>query len=83
MGSGDNATEISLPTVDLRELSTTVKVRDGQLVIIGGLISEQRNIDENSIPGLSDLPIIGDVFKSKDKSSSKSELVVLLLPKII
>ena len=83
MGSGDNATEISLSTVDLRELSTTVKVRDGQLVIIGGLISEQRNIDENSIPGLSDLPIIGDVFKSKDKSSSKSELVVLLLPKII
>ena len=83
VGTGGNRTEISLPTVDLRELSTTVKVRDGQLVIIGGLISETENLDENRVPGLSDIPLIGGLFKSKDKSKTKSELVVLLLPKIV
>lgn len=83
IGTGGTETEISLPTIDLRELSTTVKVRDGQMVIIGGLISKTETLDENQVPWLSDIPLIGGLFKSKDKSTEKSELVVLLLPKIV
>lgn len=75
VGTGGNKTEISLPTIDLIELSTTVKVRDGQMVIIGGLVSNTENLNENRVPGLRDV--------RKDKSTKKSELVVLLLPKII
>lgn len=83
VGEGTNSTTISLPTVDLRELSTTVKIRDGELVIIGGLISETETLNENKVPGLGDIPLIGNLFKSKDDSTTKTELVVLLLPRIV
>lgn len=75
VGTSGSKTEISLPTIDLMELSTTVKVRDGQMVIIGGFVSNTENLNETRVPGLRDV--------RKDKSTKKLELVVLLLPKII
>lgn len=83
IGSGGTQTQISLPTVDLRELSTTVKVRDGQMIIIGGLISKRENLQDNKVPGLGDIPLLGEVFKSRDKAESRSELVVVLQPVLI
>lgn len=83
IGSGNSQTQISLPTVDLRELSTTVKVRDGQMIIIGGLISKKENLQDNKIPGLGDIPLLGEAFKSRDKAESRSELVVVLQPILV
>lgn len=83
IGTGANQTKISLPTVDLRELSTTVKVRDGQMVIIGGLISKRENLRDNKVPGLGDVPVLGEVFKSRDKTETRSELVVVLQPVLV
>ncbi|BCB97121.1 pilus (MSHA type) biogenesis protein MshL [Dissulfurispira thermophila] len=83
IGSGGNQTQISLPTVDLRELTTTVKVRDGQMIIIGGLISKKENLQDNKVPVLGDIPIIGEAFKNRDKSESRSELVVVLQPVLV
>lgn len=83
VGQTGNQTQISLPTVDLRELSTTVKVRDGQMVIIGGLISKSENMQKNKTPGLGDIPIAGNLFTSVDNTESKSELVVVLQPVIL
>ncbi len=81
-GGGTNT--ISLPTVDLREMSTTVKVRDGQMVIIGGLISKSESLQDNKVPGLGDLPVAGSLlFTSRNKAESKTELVVVLQPTII
>jgi MSHA type pilus biogenesis protein MshL len=80
---GDNQIQISLPTVDLRELSTTVKVRDGQMIIIGGLISKKENLTDNQVPLAGNIPIIGTLFKSRDKKESRSELVVLLRPVLV
>jgi type II secretory pathway component GspD/PulD (secretin) len=79
----DNSVSISLPTVDLRELSTTVKVRDGQMIIIGGLISKKENLKDNQIPLAGNIPVIGTLFKSRDKKESRSELVVLLRPVLV
>ena len=76
--AGQNQTTISLPTIDLKELSTTVKVRDGQMVIIGGLISRRENLQDNKVPGLGDVPVAGALFTSRDKSESRNELVVVL-----
>lgn len=83
IGSGTSQTQISLPTVDLRELSTTVKVRDGQMIIIGGLISKKENLQDNKVPGLGDVPVLGGIFKSRDKAESRSELVVVLQPVLV
>ncbi|MBF0505613.1 MAG: pilus (MSHA type) biogenesis protein MshL [Nitrospirae bacterium] len=83
VGPSGNQTQITLPTIDLRELSTTVKVRDGQMVIIGGLISKTENVQDNKVPGIADAPIIGTLFTSHNKSESRSELVVVLQPVIV
>lgn len=83
IGEEGNQTQISLPTVDLREMSTTVKVRDGQMVVIGGLIQKTENLQDNKVPGAGNLPVFGNLFKSRNKQESRSELVVILQPFII
>ncbi|MFO0752389.1 MAG: pilus (MSHA type) biogenesis protein MshL [Thermodesulfovibrionales bacterium] len=83
IGEEGNQTQISLPTVDLREMSTTVKVRDGQTVVIGGLIQRTENLQDNKVPGAGSLPVLGNLFKSRNKQESRSELVVILQPFII
>jgi MSHA type pilus biogenesis protein MshL len=71
------------PNVDIRQTSTIVNVMDGQTVIIGGLMSEKRRIDELKVPLLGDIPVLGWLFKRFQETKSKSELVVLLTPKVI
>lgn len=75
-----NSVEISLPTIDLRELSTTVQVRDGQMVIIGGLIQNKESLRDNKVPFLSDIPLIGPLFTNRDKVNEKTELIIILKP---
>jgi type II secretory pathway component GspD/PulD (secretin) len=74
---------VQLPTINLRQLSTTVKVRNGQTVIIGGLITNREDIQDSKIPFLGDIPVLGYLFKSRVKAVTKTELVVLLQPTII
>lgn len=83
IGSGDNSVEIKLPTVDLREMSTTVKVMEGQMVVIGGLIDKKQKSREENVPFLSDIPFIGKAFRRVDKTDENTELVIMLIPRII
>lgn len=78
--SSSSSVEISLPTIDLRELSTTVQVRDGQMVVIGGLIQNKDSVRDNSVPVLSSLPLLGPLFTNRDKVTEKTELVIILKP---
>ena len=80
---GANQITISLPIVDLRELSTTVKVRDGQLIVIGGLIKKDENLQKNKVPLLGDIPYLGELFTRRDKEERKTELVVILQPQLV
>lgn len=83
IGSGDNATKINIPTVDLRELSTTVKVRNGELIIIGGLISNRNKMQDEKVPFVGDIPWFGTLFSRKNYQDKRSELVVVLQPYLI
>jgi len=74
---------IQLPTINLRQMNTTVKVRNGHMVIIGGLISNREELLDSQVPGLGNIPILGYLFKSRSKTVTKTELVVLLQPVII
>jgi MSHA type pilus biogenesis protein MshL len=82
-GSGGNQITITIPTVALREMTTTVKMRDGQTVVIGGLISKKESTTENKIPIIGDIPYLGKLFTRSTTSETRSELVLLLRPKIV
>ncbi len=81
--SGNFPFLIQLPTINLRQMNTTVKVGNGQIIIIGGLISNREQFTDNQIPWLGDIPILGYLFKSRTKTVTKTELVVLIQPTII
>lgn len=81
--AGNRPYLIQLPQIDLRQMSTTVKVRSGQTVVIGGLISKREGVTDSQVPGLGDIPILGYFFKSRDKGVKNAELVLLLQPVII
>ena len=72
-----------IPVVDTSTVETTVKVKDGVTIIIGGLIKEQRNDNHNSLPFLSRIPFVGAAIANNKRSSSKEEIVVFLTPHII
>lgn len=82
-GTAGNQVTVTIPTVALREMTTTVKMRDGQMVIIGGLISKKESADKDKIPIIGDLPYIGSLFTRSSTTESRSELVLLLLPHIV
>lgn len=83
IGSGGNSVEIKLPTVDLREMSTTVKVLDGQLIIIGGLIDRAEKIQKDKVPLLGNIPVLGEAFTRLEKTYENKELVIMLIPRLL
>ncbi len=71
------------PRVAKRTAETTVEVRDGQTIVIGGIISKQKSVTIQGVPILRKIPIIGPLFEDKKKQESRSELLVFLTPHII
>jgi type II secretory pathway component GspD/PulD (secretin) len=67
-----------LPTVFTRNASTTMRVRDGDTVVVGGLGMEQQERSGRSIPFLRNLPLIGGLFRLPSHSRPHSELIYLL-----
>ena len=82
-GGTSNESVVGLPRVFLREMSTMARVKNGQLLIIGGLIDETTGTEKNQVPLMGDLPIIGNAFKNTREYSNKRELIILLRPEII
>lgn len=75
-------TTLSLPTVAVREMNTQVRVRSGEMLVIGGLISTKADYEESGITGLKDLSVMSKAFKQDGTSSTKRELVIMLRPVI-
>ncbi len=71
------------PRISTREADATIRVKDGQTIVIGGLIETEKNMTRDKIPILGDLPIIGAVFSSKSNDDTQNELAVFITPRII
>ncbi|MGM0599580.1 MAG: pilus assembly protein N-terminal domain-containing protein [Candidatus Rifleibacteriota bacterium] len=71
------------PDILKRSIMTTLKLKDQQTIVLGGLINRTDNVTWNKVPLLGDLPLVGRLFKSRNKSMSENELVILLTPKIL
>jgi general secretion pathway protein D len=71
------------PVVTRRRATTTVTVKDGQTVVIGGLISDRFERVDRKIPLLGDIPIVGSLFRQFKENSSKTELLIVLTPHVV
>ena len=66
-----------------RTIETTILAEDGQTIVLGGLIQDDINNSESRVPFLGDIPVLGNLFKSRSKTKSKTNLLVFLRPTVI
>jgi general secretion pathway protein D len=66
-----------------RQIETTVMVNDGQIIVLGGLIEEDEQLSVDKVPLLGDIPILGNLFKSTDRSRKRTNLMVFMRPTIV
>ncbi len=82
-----NITELDLqtglPVLSTRRADTTVRVKDGETIAIGGLTLNQEQSTDSKIPLLGDIPLVGTLFRSKKKNLVQTELVVFVTPRIV
>jgi general secretion pathway protein D len=77
IGGGGNV------SISQRTIDSTVIVHDGQSIVLGGLIRENTTNSKGGIPGLMNLPVVGNLFGSTTKDVSRTELIVTLTPKVV
>jgi general secretion pathway protein D len=71
------------PNINKRSANTVVVTPDGQPVVIGGLIANEKSSNDSKIPILGDIPVLGQLFRFSAKSNQKSELLIFLTPHIV
>ena len=72
-----------LPIVSTRQATTTVRLKDGNSVVIGGLLSEDKTTNKSKVPILGDIPFLGWFFQHQTITSSKKDLVIEVTPRIL
>lgn len=80
---GNNVQNFSIDTVNTSNIQGTVVAKDGLTVAIGGLISHRDSENVQKVPFIGDIPLVGQLFQRKEQIKSKSELVLLITPRII
>jgi MSHA biogenesis protein MshL len=74
---------LPLASSSISETDSIVRVPDGNIVAIGGLMSQEQNETRAHLPGTSDLPVVGNLFGNRSRSYAKRELVILVKPTVI
>ena len=74
---------IDSPTIQQRKLSTTVEVKNGDTIALGGLITDNKSSSKSGVPYLSKIPLIGGLFRDTDNSTSRNELILLITPRVM
>jgi len=72
-----------IPVVDTRKVDTIALVKDGQTVVLGGMRKKDVSKEENKIPLLGDLPLIGGLFRFEGEDTAVTELIVFITPRIV
>lgn len=71
------------PEIQTREMESLLRVRNGDIAVMGGLIQDRVSNNEDSIPGINRIPVLREIFGSKDEQSTKTELVIFLRPVVV
>jgi len=72
-----------VPEIQVREMESLLRVNSGQVAVIGGLMQDSINNDERTVPGLGNLPLVGNLFSYRDDRVEKTELIIFLRPTVI
>lgn len=80
MAEGDS---LGSPSIYNRSVGTSLSLRDGSSIVIGGLMSQRQSGGGNGIPLLKDIPVLGNLFKSQSRTKNKTELVLMIVPYIV
>ena len=81
--AGGIATGINSPSFVQRKVKTTVTVRDGETIILAGFIQDKAQRDRSQLPIIGDIPLIGNLFKTKDDAIARTELLISITPNVI
>ena len=73
----------TMPAIQTRKADTEIELRDGQSFGIAGLLDRRTTLQLSKIPGIGDIPILGELFKSKNTDITNTELLVLVTPVIV
>ena len=76
---GDN----QVLSIDKQEIETQVTLRDGETLALGGIFQQQRSLSEKRVPGLGDLPLLGNLFRQQTDEQKKKELVIFITPRLV
>ncbi len=74
---------ITAPVIDVRSASTVVVTRDGETIVIGGLMENSKTTINSKIPFFGDIPWIGGLFSHRQKANTKTELIIFLTPHVV
>jgi MSHA biogenesis protein MshL len=72
-----------VPIISVRETDTLVRVRQGDTIVIAGLMQDRASVDTAKVPVIGDVPVVGNLFKRTEKSRRKTDLVILLTPTVM
>ncbi len=72
-----------VPEVQTREMESVLRVQSGDIAVLGGLMQDTRNDASDEVPGLNRVPVVSNLFKYRNDSSQKSELVIFLRPTVL
>ncbi len=81
--NGGFGNEIEVPDEFTNEISTNVKVRNGETLVLGGLFQEQTTIQNSQVPFLGDVPLLGAAFSGHDNQVKRREIIFMITPKIV
>ncbi|MFW0777536.1 MAG: secretin N-terminal domain-containing protein [Rickettsiales bacterium] len=73
----------NIPQLEVRELDSILKVKSGQIMVIGGLLEDSVTNVDTGVPGVDEVPYLGNLFKGVEKTNSKKELVILIRATIV
>lgn len=78
-----NGEQLVAPTTRKRLVKTTILLQDGQTAVIGGLLDDQKSYNQSEVPGLGSIPVLGWLFKSRSKDTTRTNLFIFITPKVI
>jgi general secretion pathway protein D len=74
---------LNSPTIQQRKINSSIAIKNGETIVLGGLIRDETDNSLSGVPFLSEIPVIGSLFGTTSKSRKKTELVILITPRVV
>jgi general secretion pathway protein D len=78
-----DTSNLDSPTISQRRVKTSVAVGDGESIVLAGLMRDRNEIQHNKVPLVGDIPVVGNLFKSKNDNISRTELFIAITPHVV